>query len=168
MASARAKKKRPRFIVETRSSKGLTYELERVCCGKPKCRKCSGGRPSHGPYWYAYWKEKGRTRKRYVGREFREVLRAGPVLGNSSPATSSRKLPKTVELLEVLRYGKGIRRGRAYWRKGYRRGAGDEDGHEVTIDRVEGKKAGVSWKYGRGYSAGGGAATVRVEELAML
>jgi hypothetical protein len=99
---------------------------------------------------------------------FREVLRAGPVLGNSSPATSSRKLPKTGSAPEVLRYGKGIRRGRAYWRKGYRRFVGSEPEHEVTVERVEGKKAYVSWKYGRGYTAGGGGAPVRVEELAML
>jgi hypothetical protein len=23
----------------------------------------------HGPYWYAYWKENGRTRSRYIGKE---------------------------------------------------------------------------------------------------
>lgn len=43
--------------------RGLSYRQEHVRCGKPACRSCP-----HGPYWYAYWKEDGRTRKRYIGR----------------------------------------------------------------------------------------------------
>lgn len=39
-----------------------TWRCEWVKCGK----KC-GGCP-HGPYWYAYWREDGRLRKRYVGK----------------------------------------------------------------------------------------------------
>lgn len=42
----------------------LTYRQEHVRCGKDRCRTCP-----HGPYWYAYWKEDGRTRKRYIGRQ---------------------------------------------------------------------------------------------------
>lgn len=34
-----------------------------VRCGKPQCRSCP-----HGPYWYAYWREGGRRRSRYVGK----------------------------------------------------------------------------------------------------
>lgn len=41
----------------------LRYRQEHVRCGKPACRSCP-----HGPYWYAYYKEDGRTRRRYVGR----------------------------------------------------------------------------------------------------
>jgi hypothetical protein len=41
----------------------LSYRQEHVRCGKDGCRTCP-----HGPYWYAYWKEQGRTRKRYIGR----------------------------------------------------------------------------------------------------
>ncbi len=41
----------------------LTYRQEHVRCGKAGCRSCP-----HGPYWYAYWKQDGRTRKRYIGR----------------------------------------------------------------------------------------------------
>ncbi|MFO7960040.1 MAG: hypothetical protein R6U94_03725 [Nitriliruptoraceae bacterium] len=41
----------------------LTYRQEHVRCGKDGCATCP-----HGPYWYAYWKEEGRTRKRYIGR----------------------------------------------------------------------------------------------------
>lgn len=41
----------------------LSYRQEQVRCGKDHCSACP-----HGPYWYAYWKEDGRTRKRYIGR----------------------------------------------------------------------------------------------------
>lgn len=40
-----------------------TYRSEYVKCGKAGCRKCP-----HGPYWYAYWREGSRTRKRYIGK----------------------------------------------------------------------------------------------------
>jgi hypothetical protein len=41
----------------------VTYRQEQVRCGKAHCSTCP-----HGPYWYAYWKEGGRTRKQYIGR----------------------------------------------------------------------------------------------------
>src|SRR5947208_58593 len=55
-----------------RAAKGKTYRLEKVRCGKDTCKRCAEG-PGHGPYWYCYWSEKGRTRKLYIGKEFREV-----------------------------------------------------------------------------------------------
>jgi hypothetical protein len=44
-----------------------TYCLERVRCGKENC-KCANGQ-LHGPYWYAYWTEGGRTKSQYVGKK---------------------------------------------------------------------------------------------------
>lgn len=41
----------------------ITFRYETVRCGKENCSRCP-----HGPYWYAYWKEAGRTRSRYIGR----------------------------------------------------------------------------------------------------
>jgi hypothetical protein len=41
-------------------------QLERVRCGKASCR-CADGE-LHGPYWYEYWSEAGKTRSRYVGK----------------------------------------------------------------------------------------------------
>jgi hypothetical protein len=41
----------------------ITFRFETVRCGKQNCSRCP-----HGPYWYAYWKENGRTRSRYIGR----------------------------------------------------------------------------------------------------
>jgi hypothetical protein len=41
----------------------VTYRQESVRCGKPGCTRCP-----HGPYWYAYWREGGRVRSRYLGK----------------------------------------------------------------------------------------------------
>ena len=41
----------------------VSYQHEWVKCGKPGCKKCP-----HGPYWYAYWREGDRTRKKYIGK----------------------------------------------------------------------------------------------------
>lgn len=56
---------------------GLTYRREHVRCGRPGCTTCP-----HGPYWYAYWKEDGRTRKRYVGRTLAGEREAGDGAGS--------------------------------------------------------------------------------------
>lgn len=42
----------------------VSFRQETVRCGKQGCTKCP-----HGPYWYAYWREGGRTRSRYIGKE---------------------------------------------------------------------------------------------------
>jgi hypothetical protein len=42
----------------------VTYRLQSVNCGKPACARCP-----HGPYWYAYWREGGKVRSRYIGRK---------------------------------------------------------------------------------------------------
>lgn len=38
-----------------------------VTCGKPRCRCTRGHR--HGPLYYLYWKEPGRSRSLYVPRD---------------------------------------------------------------------------------------------------
>ena len=48
----------------------ITFRYETVRCGKENCSRCP-----HGPYWYAYWKEGGRTRSRYIGRALPDVAR---------------------------------------------------------------------------------------------
>jgi hypothetical protein len=48
----------------------VTYQYELVRCGKASCLACGGG-PSHGPYWYAYWRDGARTRKKYIGKDLR-------------------------------------------------------------------------------------------------
>jgi hypothetical protein len=46
----------------------VTYRQERVKCGRDGCTRCP-----HGPYWYAYWREGGRTRSRYIGKDLTGV-----------------------------------------------------------------------------------------------
>ena len=45
----------------------VTYRQEHVRCGRENCSRCP-----HGPYWYAYWREDGRMRSRYIGKQLEE------------------------------------------------------------------------------------------------
>jgi DNA-binding SARP family transcriptional activator len=44
----------------------VVYRQQFTRCGKARCRKCNEGE-GHGPYWYAYWNENGRTKTKYIG-----------------------------------------------------------------------------------------------------
>jgi len=43
-----------------------TIRQEYVKCGNPDCQK------SHGPYFYAYWKQDKKLKKRYVGKHLED------------------------------------------------------------------------------------------------
>ena len=53
-------------VVPARASqtKRVGYRLEGVKCGKRGCTRCP-----HGPYWYAYWRESGKLRSKYIGKD---------------------------------------------------------------------------------------------------
>jgi DNA-binding SARP family transcriptional activator len=51
----------------------ITYRQQYTRCGKDRCRKCKEG-SGHGPYWYAYWSENGRTISKYIGAKLPEVV----------------------------------------------------------------------------------------------
>lgn len=53
----------------------ITYRQQYTRCGKQRCRKCKEG-AGHGPYWYAYWSEKGRTVSKYIGSRLPEHIEA--------------------------------------------------------------------------------------------
>jgi hypothetical protein len=53
----------PAFERTAMEEGAVTYRLEPVRCGKKTCTRCP-----HGPYWYAYWREDGRLRSRYIGK----------------------------------------------------------------------------------------------------
>lgn len=55
-------------VIEEIEKNGKTYRLQHIRCGKETC-KCAEG-ALHGPYWYAYWLEKGKTKSKYIGKEF--------------------------------------------------------------------------------------------------
>lgn len=52
-----------REVVDRREEGGITYQLERVQCGKKTCKRCP-----HGPYWYSYQRQGGKVKSRYVGK----------------------------------------------------------------------------------------------------
>jgi hypothetical protein len=47
--------------------RSLTYRREYVKCGKKGC-SCAKGK-GHGPYWYAYWREGKKLKKKYLGKK---------------------------------------------------------------------------------------------------
>jgi len=47
----------------------VTYSQQYRRCGKPMCVRCATGGTGHGPYWFAYWREGGRLRSRYLGKQ---------------------------------------------------------------------------------------------------
>ena len=57
----------------------VTYRREEVRCGKANCTRCP-----HGPYWYAYWREGGRLRSRYLGS-----AKAGRSPGDPAPEAAA-------------------------------------------------------------------------------
>ncbi len=57
----------------------VTYRLQPVRCGKRGCTRCP-----HGPYWYAYWREEGRMKSRYIGKEPPEGIGSQPPEGAGS------------------------------------------------------------------------------------
>ena len=60
-------------VVETQRIGERLYQLERVRCGKTGC-KCVGENGAlHGPYWYAYWRDEGKLKSRYVGKHLRQI-----------------------------------------------------------------------------------------------
>lgn len=54
-------------VLEIKRAGSITYRLEKVSCGKG-CKGCP-----HGPYWYGYWREGGKTRSRYIGKRLRQL-----------------------------------------------------------------------------------------------
>ena len=47
----------------------LTYSKQFRRCGRATCPRCGQDQPGHGPYWYGYWREEGRLRSRYFGKQ---------------------------------------------------------------------------------------------------
>jgi hypothetical protein len=67
VAEAEIRERPDREVVERKKVGSITYQLERIRCGKANC-KCAKG-CLHGPYWYGYWSEGGRTKSTYIGKQ---------------------------------------------------------------------------------------------------
>ncbi len=46
----------------------MTYQQQYRRCNKDACSTCKAGQ-GHGPYWYAFWSENGRTKSKYIGKD---------------------------------------------------------------------------------------------------
>jgi hypothetical protein len=62
-----------RHVVEEKQARAGTLRLERVKCGKARCKKCKEGE-GHGPYWYLYYRRSGKLRSHYIGKIIPEEL----------------------------------------------------------------------------------------------
>jgi len=51
------------------SNRRITYQRRMKYCNRATCAPCRSGTPSHGPYWYASWREGGRVRSLYLGKQ---------------------------------------------------------------------------------------------------
>lgn len=48
----------------------LTVQLEYVKCGQARCKN-----DRHGPYWYGYYREGGKLKKVYIGKDLEGGLK---------------------------------------------------------------------------------------------
>lgn len=71
--------KKGREVIEIRDEDTVTFRLEKVKCGKKKC-KCTKGK-LHGPYWYAYQWNGKKLKSTYVGK----TLQLEPAVEESGP-----------------------------------------------------------------------------------
>lgn len=64
-----------RQLLEHRHVGRVTYQLEKVRCGKPTCRCAQENGELHGPYWYLYrWNGK-KVVSEYIGKKAPEEIR---------------------------------------------------------------------------------------------
>lgn len=75
-----------RKLVERTRGRSVVLQLEKVRCGRSICRSCP-----HGPYWYAYWSEGGRTRSAYVGKDVRRAGWLAQTIRGSGGRVSVRR-----------------------------------------------------------------------------
>ncbi|HWE64975.1 MAG TPA: BTAD domain-containing putative transcriptional regulator, partial [Chloroflexota bacterium] len=89
----------------------LTYSQQFRRCGKADCPACGTGRPGHGPYWYAYWRDGGRVRSRYLGRTLPQgaepslVSPVSPVQDAEVHDTATRATAPQADVLRIQTLG---------------------------------------------------------------
>ena len=49
-----------------------TISKQVIKCGRPNCTKCP-----HGDYWFAYWRENGKVKSKYIGKHNPELIPIG-------------------------------------------------------------------------------------------
>ncbi|HZU69622.1 MAG TPA: tetratricopeptide repeat protein [Ktedonobacteraceae bacterium] len=68
----------------------ITYRQQFTRCGKQRCHKCKDG-PGHGPYWYAYWSENGRTISKYIGIHPPADIEISQIVGDQQSSSQARQ-----------------------------------------------------------------------------
>jgi hypothetical protein len=56
-----------RDVIKEKVRDNKTYRQIFTRCGKKNC-KCTNDITGHGPYWYAFWSEQGKTKCKYIGK----------------------------------------------------------------------------------------------------
>ena len=79
----------------------ISYTRQHRHCGKASCTVCRDG-PGHGPYWYAFWEEDGRSRSRYLGKRLPEAA-AREGRSQDAPAGEVAVLPGSEKLAASTR-----------------------------------------------------------------
>jgi DNA-binding SARP family transcriptional activator len=74
----------------------VRYRRQYRRCGKPNCRSCADG-PGHGPYWYAVWRENGRVKSRYVGKDAPHDATGGATAHSETDTTAATREPRSPE-----------------------------------------------------------------------
>ena len=76
----------------------IVYRQQYTRCGKERCRKCREGE-GHGPYWYAYWNENGRTKSKYIGLQLpAELVQAQDSIIENKTESKTEHEPVTTPL----------------------------------------------------------------------
>ena len=89
------------LLLDVPRGQKLTLEHKYIRCARAGCRVCSAnntGQRGHGPYWYAFWKEDGRTRSKYLGKELPPELAAH----RTQPHTVSEPPPSPQSIRSTL------------------------------------------------------------------
>jgi len=97
----------------------VTYSQQYRRCGKADCARCAAGGPGHGPYWYAYWREDGRMRSRYLGKDAPADRPSAATLAEGRLPDDAAPPSRAPAALRVQTLG-----GFAVWRGGQRIPAG--------------------------------------------
>jgi hypothetical protein len=93
-----------------------TIRQEYVKCGDPDCQI------SHGPYFYAYWKQDKKLKKRYVGRNLEDF--------------GLRKIAKEIKLRPSQEASKGNPLAKQYLEKLRKEEVSIDWAHRVLINRI--------------------------------
>lgn len=102
-----------REVVDTLRQDSFCYRLERIRCGREKCR-CARGQ-LHGPYWYVYYRENGRLKSEYLGRmlpPFHPALTEYSDRLHRRNEEERKKIRSLVEESQLLRLQSGLHRAK--------------------------------------------------------